>query len=118
MEEIHIGHVIQRVMHEQKSSSTRVAQFIGVHIGSISRIHNQASVQTRQLQLISEAVQYDFFSVFSEKMEYKKVQAQPAENALKADHQKELAEKDRIIADLMKEMAYLKQINELLMKKK
>jgi len=116
--DVHIGNEIRRYVWKYKPSITMLAEALGLHIGSISRIYRQASIQTSQLKTISEHLNYDFFAVYSASLSLKKVESIAPEEVKKTECEKLLEEKIAEVEALKKEMAYVKEINELLRRKK
>ncbi len=106
-----------------------LAKDINFHPGSISRIYGYASIQTEQLLLISTALQYDFFAIYSAQLNLKKPEPIPPPANQKSECEIQLEQKIHEIEalkkeietlkmeDIKKENAYLKQINDLLKKK-
>ncbi len=109
---IHIGNLIRQVVNEKRISVTDLAANVKLHIGSISRIYSYPSMQLDSLKKFSIALQYDFFEHYSKELNFKK-----EETNSQSDSEKLIESKNIEIESLKKEILYLKQINELLMKK-
>ncbi len=109
--ELHIGYTIKQVMIQKQMAQFELAEKIGMHVGSISRIFNQSTMQTDLLKKFCIILQYDFFAHFTTelKLETEEVKASTCE--------KLLTEKTIELESLKKEMTYINEINDLLRKK-
>ena len=126
--ELHLGSIIKKVIQEKKYPVTRLAEEMKLHITTVSRFYGQETMQTSQLKLISQFLNHDFFADFSASLNLKleNVKETKAEVDVKnsecekllAEKTLELAKKTEEIEFLKKEMGYLKEINDLLRKKK
>lgn len=126
--ELHIGGIIKKVMTEKNYGETRLANEMHLHVTSISRFYRQESMQISQLKLISEIVNYDFFAECSARLSLKngdamaiKVDAgvkQTECEKLLAEKILELEKKEQEMEFLKKELGYVKEINELLKRKR
>ncbi len=121
--EIHIGSIISRVAAEKKMGTRYLAEKLGMVSGSINRLYSYKSVQTEQLEMISAVLDYDFFGVFSEELNKKKAEEEVlgcekmlAEKTAELEGYKKETAKEMEI--LRREMGYLKEINDLLRKKR
>ena len=113
---VYIGNIIRKVMADKKVSVNFLAEHLGMHTGSVSRLYSYPSVQTEMLQKISVALDYDFFAVYSRELNIKKEEevVMVVEAPAKIDYEKLLKEKIAELEALKKENAYLKEINGLL----
>jgi len=119
-------------MNREEVSPAVLAHALGIHAGSVSRMYGNASMQTKQLQIISETLEHDFFAVYSSILNFKKPETiiqNPTVLVEKSECEKQLEQKNLEIEALKKEIetlkmdeikkenAFLRQINELLKKK-
>jgi hypothetical protein len=111
--EINIGEVIRKVISEGIYSVGRITEVMEIKGGSLTRVYSSPTMQTSMLQKLSKEMRYDFFEVYSKELNLKK-----PEVIVISDDKKLLAENALEIAALKKEVGYLTQINELLLKKK
>ena len=108
--ELHIGVIIRKVVYEKRIRMGDLAKSMGMHQGSISRVLDCRSLQTRMLKKFSEVLDYDFFAHYSEELKV----TQKLEEA--SECEKQLAVTKMELEKLRQENAYLKEINELLKK--
>ncbi len=122
--DIHIGSIIKKVVAEKKSSASYLADKIGITTGSVNRLYSYKSVQTEMLVAISVALDYDFFAVYSGGLNIRKEEVKVVSECEKmleektAELEKVKKENFKEVEALQKEMAYVKEINELLRRKK
>jgi len=116
--EIFIGNEIRRVMEEKRIPVARLAEVLEMHSGSVSRLYGYRSIQTDVLQKISVELGVDFFEFYSRDLNFKKevVAVTSCEKKLE-EKTAELEVLKKEMEGFKREMGYLKQINELLVKK-
>lgn len=93
---IHIGKLVLDKLKERGISKSEFARRINKSRQNVQDIFKRQSLDTQLLSEIGEVLTFDFFSALSKK---------PPKD-------------DKLVADLKKEIAYLKKINSLLEKKK
>lgn len=64
--QIHIGHAIESKMQELKLSKTEFGRRIGVPQQNVNRILERESIDTNKLVKISNALNFNFFGLFSD----------------------------------------------------
>jgi len=122
--EIHIGSVIKKVVAEKKLSAGYLADKIDMAKSSVNRLYSYKSMQTELLIAISVALDYDFFAVYSGGLNIKKEEVKVVSECEKmlevksAELETVKIEMTKEVEALQKEMAYVKEINELLRRKK
>lgn len=62
----HIGELIRAELHRQGRSNAWLAQQLACHPRTIGKIFQKDIIDTRQLLIISKALQYDFFKHYSD----------------------------------------------------
>ena len=67
MKDIHIGHEIDERLKRLRMTKTEFARRMGMAQQNINRILQGKNITTDKLQLISEILDFDFFSLFQEK---------------------------------------------------
>jgi len=116
--EIFIGNEIRRVMEEKRIPVARLAEVLEMHSGSVSRLYGYRSIGTDVLQKISVELWVDFFDIYSRDLNFNKevVAVTSCEKKLE-EKTAELDVLKKEMEGFKREMGYLKQINELLVKK-
>ena len=114
--EIHIGSIIKRVVTDKRILMQDFAEQINIPAGSLSRLFRKQAIPSDLLYKISDVLKYDFFAIYSGHLNIKKVEVTPLESE-KILTEKMLADKNVECEGLKKEIFYLTQINNLLMKK-
>ena len=66
MEELHIGERIKARAIELRMGATELGKLINTSKQNIYGIYNRRTINTGQLKKISEALDYDFFSLYTE----------------------------------------------------
>ena len=66
IEKVHIGRLIHKKIKDDGRKATWLADKIGCERTNIYKIFNKQSIDTMQLQLISIALNTDFFAYYSE----------------------------------------------------
>lgn len=105
---VNVGQLVKQVMIEKRMKVGDLAKKVGYHIGSMSRVFGYEHISTSLLVRISVAMEYDFFSHFSEDL---KMAGKEKE---KSDGEKMLEECKKENEVLKNEVGYLKRINELM----
>lgn len=98
---IEIGQSIKRVAREKRYGPTELGLMVNTSKQNIYGIFKRKSIDTDLLWTFSQALQYDFFETFSQKLGIKQPPPNPDEG-LKAR-----------IAEQKREIAYLKKIVKL-----
>ena len=62
---IHIGSLIREELRRQGHTNEWLADRIGVTPRTLQKIFNKPSINTQQLEIISRALEFDFFGCFS-----------------------------------------------------
>lgn len=62
----HIGELIRAELHRQGRSNAWLAQQLACHPRTVGKIFQKDIIDTRQLLIISKALQYDFFKHYSD----------------------------------------------------
>lgn len=107
---IHIGNLVRKVAYDKRMKMGEFAQKVGVHIGSVSRIMGYPEINTAMLKRLCVAMEYDFFKHYSDELKL------PSAEKEKTSCEKLLEESQKENERLKQELAYLKEINELLKK--
>lgn len=63
--QIHIGSLIREELRRQGHTNEWLADRIGVTPRTLQKIFNKPSINTQQLEIISRALEVDFFGCFS-----------------------------------------------------
>jgi transcriptional regulator with XRE-family HTH domain len=95
MEELHIGTEIKAAFEKTGMTITKFSKRLNMSRENVYSIFNRQSIDTGLLVLISEVLEFDFFSLYVQRLN---------------------PEKDTEIGRLRNEIELLKQINELLKK--
>jgi len=66
IKEIHIGSLIQKKLKEERQTASWLAKKIGCECANIYKIFEKSHIDTLQLQIISKALETDFFAYYSE----------------------------------------------------
>lgn len=61
---VHIGHAIEEKLQELKLSKTQFGRRIGIPQQNVNRILEKESIDTAKLVLISNALNFNFFTLF------------------------------------------------------
>ncbi len=109
--EIHIGNIIRKVVYDRRIRMGDLAQKMGMHQGSISRVLDSAAMQTTMVKKFCVVLDYDFFAHYSEELKVTKKETE------KSECEKLLEENKNELEKVKLENVYLKEINELLKKK-
>lgn len=115
MEEIHIGALIGKKLHEKRMLRGELSDLIGLKRNSTSEIIYKEDIYCSKLLKISVAMGYDFFSHYVAQLPAE-IQQSAATQALTRDAAR-INELEKQLADCQKENSFLKKINELLEKK-
>jgi hypothetical protein len=67
-EDIHIGTIIKQVMKTQGRSPSWLAKQLGCERANIYDIYKRQYIDTHLLQKISEILSYDFFWIYSRRL--------------------------------------------------
>ncbi len=123
-ETLHIGEKIREKTHELRVGPTELSRKINTSIQNIYGIFKRKSIDTELLERISDALNFDFFTYYTEPVGIsfngnnfngKKTKKSPAE--IIKDLQVWMKELERVLHEFnSREMTYLKKINELLEK--
>ena len=70
-QEIHIGKEIQRVVKIQCRKTSWLAEQIGCNRNNIYNIYTRDWIDTKTLLHISNALEYDFFAIYSKRIKTK-----------------------------------------------
>lgn len=70
-EELHIGKEIQRVVKIQGRKTSWLAEQIGCNRNNIYNIYTRDWIDTKTLLHISNALEYDFFAIYSKQIKTK-----------------------------------------------
>ena len=70
--EMHIGQLIQDTLKEQGKSVVWFASRLSCHRTNVYKIFSRSSIDTGELERICKILNYDFFSVYSQKIRIKK----------------------------------------------
>lgn len=100
MSSLHIGHKIRQRAKQLNIGSSLLASLVHTSKQNLNGIFKRRTIHADMLKKMSKALDFDFFQYYTDS-ESKKVKALESQ-----------------IADLKKENAYLKKINELLEKGK
>ena len=65
---MHIGQLIQDTLKEQGKSVVWFASRLSCHRTNVYKIFSRSSIDTRELERICKILDYDFFSVYSQKL--------------------------------------------------
>jgi hypothetical protein len=114
--DIHIGSAIKKVVYANGTSISGFAETLGLKEGSVSRLFRYPSVHTALLKTISTELKYDFFAIYSKDLNLVKEEIKISDGE-KLGFEKLLGEQKMELDYLRKEVVYLKQINDLLMRK-
>lgn len=68
---IHIGKVIKEKMSEKKMTVVLMAKYLSCGRGNVYKIFEKYSIDTESLMKISRALDFDFFSLYSEDLKNK-----------------------------------------------
>ena len=66
MKDIHIGHEIEERLHIIHMTKTEFARLMGIPQQNVNRIISGKHISTDKLQLISDILRFDFFSLYQE----------------------------------------------------
>ncbi len=113
--DIAIGYFIEKVAKEKKLSTLDLSIKLKISRGSVSRLFGYKSVQTDFLKEICVAMDYDFFVVLSQ---YQDGITRVEEKVVVSECEKMLESKTAELEAVMKEVGYLKEINDFLRKGK
>lgn len=107
---VNVGQLVKKVMIEKRMKVGELAKRVGYHIGSMSRVFGYEHINTSLLLRISKAMEYDFFSHFSEQLK-NDLTPSPSPKE-RGDAALEECKKENEV--LKNEVGYLKRINELM----
>lgn len=64
LNKVHIGEEIKKRLDEKKMSKSEFARRIGAQQQHINRVFEKDTIETRRLELVSEALDFNFFSLY------------------------------------------------------
>ena len=67
MKDVHIGHEIDEQLKKLRMTKTEFARLMGIAQQNVNRILDGKHISTDKLQVISEILHFDFFSLYREK---------------------------------------------------
>ena len=65
-EPTHIGELIKAELRKQGRSNVWLAAQLSCNVRTVAKIFHKQAIDTQQLMCISEALNHDFFQIFSE----------------------------------------------------
>ena len=113
---VHIGHAIEEKLQELKLSKTQFGKRIGIPQQNVNRILEKESIDTAKLVLISNALSFNFFTLFCNNSTVSSVHTEGDYSPASRDGNVSVVVGDSVLAERVKSLEALLAEKERLIK--
>lgn len=103
----HIGKLIKNLAWDQHMTSTQLGRAVGISPQAVCEMYKRAIIHPKWIPVLSKALDHDLWQYYADPN---------GESVAGTELEERIAELEAENDDLRKELAYLKEINELLRK--